>query len=51
MCYEYKLFALFNTIICYFFYMKMFPSKLVIRLNHLKVSYQMHNATLISDEW
>jgi len=29
--------------------MKNFPSKLVMHLQHLKVSYHMHNATLISE--
>ena len=35
--------------IIWFFIMKIFPLKLVMRLQHLKVSYHMHNATLISD--
>ena len=35
--------------IIWFFIKKIFPPKLVMRLQHLKVSYRMHNATLISD--
>jgi len=30
--------------------MKILSPKLVMRLQHLKVSYHMHNATLISEE-
>ena len=33
----------------YFFYIKIFPSKLVIRLKYLKVIYQMYNTTLVSE--
>ena len=46
---QYKLFVFFITITCYFFYIKIFLPKLVIYMNHLKVSYQIHNATLISN--
>jgi len=31
-----------------FFYVKIYPPKLVIHLNHLKASYEIDNATLIS---
>ena len=39
----------FVTMTFCFFYVTIFLPKLVIHLKHLKVSYQMHNTTLISE--